>query len=49
MRDKNVDDSPGMRTVIFSAREGVAPADMPDYFLREHKKWGAGVPQTVVF
>lgn len=38
-----------MRTVIFSAREGVAPADMPDYFLREHKKWGLAVPQTVVF
>lgn len=38
-----------MRAVIFSAHEGVAPADMPDYFLREHKNWGLGLPQTVAF
>ena len=48
-KDKKFDDSPGKRTVILSACEGAAPADMPDYFLREHKKWRLGLTQTVVF
>ena len=48
-RDKEFDGSLEMRIVVFSTREGVAPATMPDIFLREHKNWGLGAPQTVVF
>ena len=38
-----------MRAVIFLAHEGVAPAAMPDIFLREHKDRGLGASQIVGF
>lgn len=38
-----------MRVVIFSAREGVVPAAMPDIFLREHKNRGLGASRADVF
>ncbi len=37
-----------MRDVLFSAREGVAPAAMPDIFGMS-KNWGLGASQIEVF